>query len=431
VALRTPLNAVDQLIFHLDQAREPWTVHCEVRVPGRLDPSRLGAAAVSAAQRHPLARARLGRFRPWDRVLHWEIADRLERVPLTVAECEGETAVADVRARLLSQRVALEHPPPFALALARRPDGDSLILNLNHVAADGISSVRLMSSIARAYAGAEDPVPDLDPLAVRGLREHLAPRDRSARTRNVEPGRPARIARADPSVTGGGGAGGGGAPAFGFHLIALDEARTAALLARRRPPATINDLLMASLVLAIRRFGDLRGVEPARISVATPVNLRSPERPLEVVSNLFTSEAVSIPAGAQLDLQAAERAVAERTRALKQRREAGGMIPAGSGRWPVGVLHLATRMLGGLASARADTVVLSNLGTLPAPDFGPGGGQATELWFSPPGPMPSGVSVGVATISGRMHLTIRYCAALFDRDGAAAFADCWREVMLA
>jgi hypothetical protein len=89
-------------------------------------------------------------------------------------------------------------------------------------------------------------------------------------------------------------------------------------------------------------------------------------------------------------------------------------------------------MLEGPVGGRvADTAILSNLGNLASPlDFGEGAGAATELWFSPPGQMPLGGGIGVASINGELFLTLRYFKAQFDAAGAAAFAHTWREVLL-
>jgi len=53
-----------------------------------------------------------------------------------------------------------------------------------------------------------------------------------------------------------------------------------------------------------------------------------------------------------------------------------------------------------------------------------------EVWFSPPAPMPLGVSVGVATLGDRMYLTIRYRRALFDAAAAAEFAALFRKELV-
>jgi hypothetical protein len=44
--------------------------------------------------------------------------------------------------------------------------------------------------------------------------------------------------------------------------------------------------------------------------------------------------------------------------------------------------------------------------------------------------MPLGAAFGVATVDGRLQLTLRYRRAQFDRTGAEAFAQLVRDVLL-
>ncbi|MDX6521019.1 MAG: hypothetical protein QOF08_1624, partial [Gaiellales bacterium] len=161
---RVPFNRLDTLIYHVDRTPDPWSVHCEVRVGGLLDPSRLAAAALEAVRRHPMGRARMEPFGPTTRTFHWLIDDEVAAVPLEIIDCTTDAQVEAARGRLLSRRIDLHVAPPLALALAHHPEGDYLIMNLNHVAGDGMSSYRLISSICHAYAGSEDTQPVL-PLA--------------------------------------------------------------------------------------------------------------------------------------------------------------------------------------------------------------------------------------------------------------------------
>jgi NRPS condensation-like uncharacterized protein len=432
---RTPLNLVEQFILDLDQAREPWSVQCEVRVAGRLDDKRVAAATVAAMAQHPLARARLARVRQGGRQYFWEISERVKDPPLEIVACADDAALAQARARLLSHRVGLDSAPPFELMLAHHPGGDSLIMNLHHAAGDGISSYRLMTSICRAYAGIEDPVPDLDPLASRDLRKHagarnlndVLPRLRGLGDRALEGWSKGPVARVAPQ--------GGQADTgrYGFSLIRLGPDETTEVMARRRKPATVNDLLVASLGIAVRRFNDLRGVSPARVSVMMPVNLRPREWSEEIVSNIVSFVPVSILAGEQGDLFKAQAAVAKRTRSLKAQRQSGTMVDilAMTQVWPVGVRHLSARLGRRLADPMLDTIVLSNLGRLAAPlDFGHDAGPATQIWFSPPAQMPMGTGIGAATMNQELFLAVRFCEAQFDATGAEAFADTWRDVLL-
>ena len=429
--MRIPLNPIDQGIFHLDQADMPWSLHCEVRVPGRLDDARVRAAASAATARHALARASLAAHRRRDRRLFWEVADRVDHVSVDVVDCPDDDRLNDVRARLLTVRVPLDAPPPFALTLAHRPGGDSLIMNLNHAIGDGLGAFRLMTSIARAYAGVEDGRHEADPFDARNLDVHLAPhakRRDPAHAAQPSVGRTARVARdgGRSDVTG-----------VGFCVMRLRPTIVAEIAARRCPPATLNDVLLASLAVAIRRFNDGHNARPATVSLTMPVNLR-PAGSQEVLSNLVCSLPVAILVDEQVDLPTAQLAVARRTRAIKARRQRGGLIemPPMIGGWPVGAVHFLTRMLvarrvATLLAGRLDTTGFSNLGRLgPPPDFGGLVGAATELWISAPAVMPTGVGVAGATMNDELFLTLRYCREQFDAPGAERFMATWRGVLL-
>jgi NRPS condensation-like uncharacterized protein len=77
-----------------------------------------------------------------------------------------------------------------------------------------------------------------------------------------------------------------------------------------------------------------------------------------------------------------------------------------------------------------DTAVLSNLGRLDeVPHLGDAG-AVRELWFSPPGRMPLGASLGAATLDGRLFLTLRHRHAQFDTAAAEEFLALFRQVLL-
>src|SRR4051794_37144242 len=166
---RAQLNILDELYLHLHRDDEPWSVQLEVQAEGRIDEERLATAIRNAAALHPVARARLSDSRGTDIRYHWEIDDELSEVPLDVAECGEGSEVESARERALGTVPALDEAPPFALTLIHRPSGDSLILNIHHAAGDGIGALRLMGSILRAYAGEDDPIPDVDQVEARDI----------------------------------------------------------------------------------------------------------------------------------------------------------------------------------------------------------------------------------------------------------------------
>lgn len=433
---RIAFNPVDTLIFDVDRTRDPWSVHCEVRVTGRLDAERLAAAATAALRRHPMARARMEPFGGSTRRFQWLIDDGYTAVPLVIAESADDTAAEALRSQLLSRRVDLHVAPPLSLGLAHHPGGDYLIMNLSHVVGDGMSGYRLMTSICRAYAGVADPVPDLPLDLVRNLRAHVGSRtikDATTRFKGVKglisdtrgPGKPVRVA-IDGGID--------KAQGYGFQLLRLGQRETAQVMARRKKPATVNDLLLAGLALAVRRFNDRHDVTPGRVSFMMPVNLRPAEWSRELVSNIVSFVPVAVSAEHQSDLGTAQKAVGVRTAELKEQRQSGTMVDilGMTSIWPAGVRHAAIRLSrGAVVDPILDTAVLSNLGNIPEPlDFGADAGVATELWFSPPASMPLGTAVGAATMNDEMFLTIRYCNAQYDKAGAAAFADTYRRVLL-
>jgi NRPS condensation-like uncharacterized protein len=74
--------------------------------------------------------------------------------------------------------------------------------------------------------------------------------------------------------------------------------------------------------------------------------------------------------------------------------------------------------------------VLSNLGRIDSvPQLGDAG-AVREIWFSPPGRMPLGASLGAATLDGRLFMTLRYRHALFDAAAAAQFLAEFKRLLL-
>jgi NRPS condensation-like uncharacterized protein len=423
------LNPLDELFLHLDHREEPWAVHFEVRVAGRLDADRLASAVAAAAARHPIARARLASWRPADRGYRWEIVDELDP-PLTIVECADEAELAVARERLYGVSPSLDVAPPFIVVLAHAPAGDTLLLNLHHAAGDGMGAARLMLSILRAYAGADDPIPALDPLQARDVG---ALADAASTAQRLEwqrdawrqmaerlEGPPTRLALD----------GGDTRPGYGFELLALPADETQAVRDRRIPDTTLNDVLLAGLAVAIERWNRQHGWPAERIALTMPVNLRPPEWRTEVLANLASYMTVSVGHGQRDDLESAVDVAGKRTRMIKEHRLAGtvvGQLERLSA-LPVGIKRRLPALIPLTGNAVVDTASLSNLGALgPFPLLGDAAVEA--VWVSPPNRMPLGASFGAATLDGRLHLALRYRRAQFDAEGATAFARLYREIL--
>jgi NRPS condensation-like uncharacterized protein len=418
------LNQLDELFLGLDRPEEPWNVHFEVHTGGRVDADRLAVAVCAAADRHPIARASLASWHLSDRVYRWEIADRLDDVPLDIATCGDEEALAAARERLLAGTPSLEAAPPFNLLLAHGPAGDSIVLNLHHAAGDGMAAARLMRSILRAYAGEEDPLPPVDPLQVRDLNAlagAASPHDREVRGHALA----LQAARQWSPAARLAGDGGHDRPGYGFVLQALSKAETGAVRARRAPGTTVNDVLLASLAVAIRRWNEEHERRAGRITLTMPVNLRPDAWRTDVVGNFASYMTLSIGTTDDGELSRAVEVIGAQTREIKRDGLAGMIIDllAGPSLLPIAVKRRLSDLIPLTNDVMVDTASLSNLGVIdPLP--------VEAVWFSPPGRMPLGAMLGAITLDGRLHLTLRYRHAQFDEAGAQAFARLYRDVLL-
>jgi len=444
---RVPFGVADELAWYYDAPGEPSNVHLEARVPGHLDPAALRAAAGAALAGQPRARVRRAARGWWRRGQVWEVAARPDRDPVTTATWADEEELARERERFLAAAPSLDRSPPVRVLLAAGPREDRIIMNAHHSALDGLSCLELLRSIARHYGGeggagvgagagqsvsgadaggadADGVIPDgADPspsaaAAIRGPEPAPAGRGRDDRLRppSWRPSPVARIAADRPHD--------GGRDRSGsvFALLPPRPVPTA-----RPGRATVNDLLIAALIVAIARWNADHGRPAGRIRITMPVNSRRPGSD-GAAGNLsrLTSVTVLPPAGRDAELSALIAEVAGQTRSAKD--HAGPQVDPVSRAWAAAwappavkrrLLRLGLRTAGPLL---CDTSLVSNLGVVADPPrFG--GLAATGLWFSTSAHMPRGVSAGAVTIGGRLHLCLRCRRALFGESAAARFAD--------
>ena len=385
----------------LDPRGTAWSVQLEARVAGALDEARLRAALGTV----------VGRCTP-------------RRDPLDVVDCPDDESLDAARARLQSMAVPVADCPPLHVYLARHPDGDVLMLNVNHAASDGFGALRVLQSVARAYAGAA--VAPLDFLAVRDLPvrpavSHTSSWERSYK-RAVERlrdmlDRPARVA-SDQAYDD---------PGCGFHLMRLSMEETRQIVDVERPRNSTN-VLMAALHLAIGEWNRGHGTPGRRVGVLVHADLRPAQWRNETIGNFSVTARMSTTrrqrAGAEvaLDVISAQIARNKRTRtgiALIAALERSGLLALWA-KQSIVVLQPLTR------HHMVDTAVLCNLG---APDatlwFGADAGDIVELWFSTPARTPLSLCLGAVTVGGRLFLTFRYPHRLLGSDAARRFADCY------
>ena len=187
----------------------------------------------------------------------------------------------------------------------------------------------------------------------------------------------------------------------------------------------MRDALLGTLHLSIALWNIEHGVRCGRVSVLTPVNLRPDGWREEVVGN-FSLLARVATTPEQRSVAKVVPAVAGQTRQLGEEKSLAMLVElvgrtASLPNWAKRALPALLAITG---NRLVDTAALSYIDAVEEPlSFGPNGGEAVELWFSPPARMPLGLSIGAVLAARRLHLAFRYRHALFGEEAACRFAD--------
>lgn len=393
-----PVKGAKRDIPLLDPGSGAWSLHAEARVAGVIDEDRLRAALASVAP---------------------------GRDVLTVADCEDDATLDRARVELQAQAVLLSEPPPLRVVLAHHGRGDVVMLNLNHAAADTPAGLQVLRAVSAAYAAQPEPVEALDFMASHDLAVRPSPARPKSLAQRYRTGleavrdalaRPIRL-RPDHALDD---------PGHGFHMVTVEPGDPASLSHLRNRDVD-NDILLAALHLAISVWNAEHGLEGGRIAVLVPVDLRS--RPWDrVVGNFSVTARVSTTTSERESPTAVLRAVSAQTARNIRTRTGTALIDALDRN---GLLSLWARqsvivLQPLIRNHLLDSAVLSFVGRLDYPPaFGPGAGDAVEVWLSTPSRMPHGLSVGAAIVAGRLHLAFRYPHRLFGAEGARRFAECY------
>lgn len=426
----------DELTCYYDRPAEPANVHLEVMVSGKLDPAAISASvsAVLASQPRIMARRRPAR---WRRGYHWEFPVPLGTEPVLLADYAGQEDLDRQRDAFLSCSPSLDAAPPLRFLLASGPDGDHLILNAHHAAFDGLSCLRLMREVASRYgsllssgqappsapaAPLPAPAPEATSRGSRSANPPLNPGWRHGTAKGSAGEMPAggvrgltRSARVAP-----GSAAGARLPGYGAHLVTWDGLTVIDSL--RRDGVSVNDLLIAALMMTISEWNRARGGGDL-IKITMPVGDKAQAGPDGLWANMsrLTTIAATVPAEARPADVIAD--VASQTMAAKE--HTGPQLDRASralaaAPLPVTVknmlLRSALRVAGPLF---CDTSLVSNLGVAGKLAFG--ATPAEQVWFSTSAHMPRGLSLGAVTAGGALRLTFRYRRALMSGSDAAEF----------
>jgi NRPS condensation-like uncharacterized protein len=404
-SLSIPLNFIDEIFALSETAAEPWSVHLEARVGGRLDEEQLGSAIRSALESHPLARARLVEQ---EERLEWYVDPEPTLEALSTCRAHNQTQLDASRSEFLSEVVPLVTSPPLRARLVRAGEGDHLMLNVNHAVCDGLGALRLIQSIARTYGGLSDPVFEGDRLGEWRLQSIATPAD-------VGPARVALVGLerfrealtpADRIAPDGSAKRSG----YGVQVRALELTPIVQSEIRRATDASVNDVLVAALHRAVGRWNATHDVDSDRLSVAVPINVRGPHQQPTLVGNFAMSDTVSTRASDRADAKATLQVVRRQTKRFKETGAPFVDLVSRSAGWPSWLARRMPWMFGGSGvDGPGDCAVLSNLGRgdHALESFG-ADLPITGLWFSPPVAFPIGVGLGVVSRGDSLQLTLRY-----------------------
>lgn len=435
------LTAAAELTCYYDQPAEPANIHLEARIGARLDEAAVRASVRAVLDSEPLILARRAPATRLQRRYSWEFAVAPDIDPVVAVRYADPADLDRQRDTFLSQSPSLGVSPPLLFLLASGPDGDYLILNAHHARFDGLSCLRLLRQVAAEYRTRTGRT---GPPASDGQADPPKPAPGAAAGTAVPTALPTAVPTTAPSpVTpvwpGAGGrtrttariaAGPGGMRTlrgYGAHLLTWDGLAVADAL--RTAAATMNDLLIAALMVTISDWNHARGGRGGQIRITMPVGDRSGQSGRWANCSRLTTVSAPVPPGTQPADLIGE--VARQTRRAKQ--TPGPQVDLASRAlvaMPVPVtakqimLRMALRVVGPLF---CDTSLVSNIGVVD--DLAFGTGPAAQVWFSTSAHMPRGLSLGVVTALGRLRLTFRFRRALLSEADAAYFASQYLKVL--
>ncbi|PTQ89391.1 condensation domain-containing protein [Agitococcus lubricus] len=432
----TEFNSLDATFFNIERRPDTWSIHLEIQVTGRIVRERLELALLKAIRQHPLAHARMRYHDGVESRYYWEFPEHIDHLPLTVWHAQTQQDLVDIRRRLATIQVPIHLSPAFLVYLVHYPEGDYLLFNVPHILADGLGTFRLIRSVVNFYSEQADIVPPIDPLSVRHLLKLAGAKTMAQRLERTklllehlgnsrQP--PVRIASEGVHVHHADDIAG-----YGVQILALTPEQTKQFMARRRKPATVNDMLLAAMSLAIKQWNVQHGQEVGRIAIMMPVNLRPEAWWHEVIGNFSSYVSVSVTPEQQTQLESLSLAICQQTTSFKEAGAAGTLIDllAIPKFLPAYLKARLKELFPIFGKVLMETTWVSNLGRL-SDDFTMGeAGRIKSVYFSPPAPMPCSISVGIVCFGERLLFAFRYRQSQFSQQAIEQFADLFKQQLL-
>lgn len=414
------LSPLEEALLLWHEANAVWSFQFGVTAP-RLDPERVRQAYNTALAHHPLGRCGIesdsrGRFQ-WIEDSDADIGE------VEVVECPDEETLQQVFLEQIDRPMPLDQAPLARALIARCPTEDILSSQLNHVFVDGLGTLRLLRSVARAYRGEFDPPPAVDIATAHRALDPLPASDWAALTKQwttrLELAATALTERSRLAPSGGAGVG-AGSTIRSFPAAPLLEAS-------RAHNASFGTYSMAAMHLTVERWNHAHDAACDHVGVTQAVNLRPDEWWDDTVANLAAMTSVLTKPSDRRDMTSALTVVRPQVESSQRKEKAREFVAAAKA---ARMVPFALRRQAFAAAARQqfDTCVLSNLRQVPDP---PRFGDDHETVISATtAAMPGvGLTLGVYTAFDELRFLVIYRRETFDRDGANAFVDAFIETL--
>lgn len=438
-----PFIASDRVIYALD-GLSPYVLNVVYGFAGPIDVEALAVAVDAVLARIPILRsvAELGRLRSRWRVLPAAAPEQRLRVidlePRPVAGSDPDDSVTAALRQIVAEPLDLTAVPAARFALLRGGSSDALlVLSCHHVPVDAPAILLVIDELRRSYEAllAGGP-PSRDPLPLHRSRAALlgsVPLRRwaSAAWRSARHHR--RLGRAGPTVHLRFSGTAGAIP--GFRTLHFDEEQTAALEARRCGlEASRSEYLVASLVMAARRWNGPAADPAGRYRIVVPVNLRRylPEG-RAVFASFMGGALIQVPAAPALSFETTVATVKEQLREIRDGHHALApnllfplvrLLPARALRR---LLLLAYRRR---PAAVVPTASVAYVGTAPGWLQHLGPARLVSRITISTGFFPPGVNLHAALVSGTLTVTLSYLRAACPDREMDAFVGMLREQLL-
>lgn len=410
------LAPFEHYMYADDRPNTPMSFFLRASFAGEVDEAAFRASVAAAQLRHPLARSVIeGSRKAKTHDLAWEPA-RNDAIHVGFGQADVDTPVYPGGDPFLDPRREIGFRFFFSTTAGR----SELLLQVHHALCDAVGAVRFVEDVLSAYdarmrGGSDAVVRAIDPGLLSRRRQMSGPCGRE------EPKQPGEISlsrllfrvRAQPLVDPDLSTTTGHLSAFpaweattitGRHLSGIQERA-------RRAGATVNDILLHDLFVAIHAF-QVESGQPRRIRLTMPVDLRGGE-----FAQMSCANGVGM---AFIDREPAEIArsaellagISRETARIKHGRLAArfNRLIAFFGRWQNGVRYTCA------PSVCASTAVLSNVlrpfaghPLLDAEGYLQAGNLTLErcALIAPIRPL-TNMSIGVLTYAGAMHVTLNY-----------------------